>query len=55
MRYPASANRSVGAAAAAAGGFVDEVIEPWQTRERLAWALSSLEGRGRAAPPDGWR
>jgi len=51
----AYAGEHLGAAAAAAGGFVDEVIEPWQTRERLAWALSSLEGRGRAAPPDGWR
>ncbi len=28
---------------AAAAGFVDEVIEPGQTRERLAWALTSLE------------
>ncbi len=51
----AYADQHLGAAAAAAGGFVDEVIEPWQTRERLVWALSSLEGRGRAAPPDGWR
>jgi methylmalonyl-CoA decarboxylase subunit alpha len=51
----AYADEHLGAAAAAADGFVDEVIEPWQTRERLAWALSSLEGRGRAAPPDGWR
>jgi acetyl-CoA carboxylase carboxyltransferase component len=30
---------------AAASGFVDEVIEPWQTRERLAWALAALEWR----------
>jgi propionyl-CoA carboxylase beta chain len=30
--------------AAAASGFVDEVIEPEQTRETLAWALGSLGG-----------
>jgi acetyl-CoA carboxylase carboxyltransferase component len=35
------------AEAAAASGFVDEVIEPEETRERLAWALTTLEG---AAP-----
>ncbi len=34
------------AAAAAANGFVDEVIEPGATRETLAWALSSLGNRG---------
>jgi acetyl-CoA carboxylase carboxyltransferase component len=28
---------------AAAAGFVDEVIEPLATRERLAWALATLE------------
>jgi acetyl-CoA carboxylase carboxyltransferase component len=32
------------AAAAARGGFVDEVIEPRDTRARLAWALGSLDG-----------
>lgn len=32
-------------ASAAATGFVDEVIEPGETRERLAWALESLEAR----------
>jgi acetyl-CoA carboxylase carboxyltransferase component len=32
------------AAAAARGGFVDEVISPNETRSRLAWALSSLDG-----------
>jgi acetyl-CoA carboxylase carboxyltransferase component len=32
---------------AAAAGFVDEIIEPAQTRERLAWALRTLAG-GRA-------
>jgi acetyl-CoA carboxylase carboxyltransferase component len=31
------------AAAAARGGFVDEVIEPRETRARLAWALGSLQ------------
>jgi acetyl-CoA carboxylase carboxyltransferase component len=30
--------------AAAASGFIDEVIAPGQTRHRLAWALASLEG-----------
>jgi acetyl-CoA carboxylase carboxyltransferase component len=44
----------LGAAAAAAGGFVDEVIEPGQTRSRLAWGLGTLERRARAAPP-GWQ
>ena len=33
------------AAAAAASGFVDEVIEPAETRDRLAWALRSLGER----------
>jgi acetyl-CoA carboxylase carboxyltransferase component len=32
--------------AAAIGGFVDEVIEPADTRARLVWALRSLKGRG---------
>jgi acetyl-CoA carboxylase carboxyltransferase component len=30
---------------AAAAGFVDEVIDPLATRERLAWALTTLERR----------
>jgi acetyl-CoA carboxylase carboxyltransferase component len=30
--------------AAAASGFVDEVIDPADTHDRLAWALASLEG-----------
>lgn len=34
------------AAAAARGGFIDEVIEPRDTRERIVWALDSFEGRG---------
>lgn len=33
------------AEAAAAGGWVDEVIEPAASRDRLAWALKSLGGR----------
>ncbi|HEY8465562.1 MAG TPA: acyl-CoA carboxylase subunit beta [Solirubrobacterales bacterium] len=33
------------APAAAASGFVDEVIEPADTRARLAWALRALEAR----------
>jgi acetyl-CoA carboxylase carboxyltransferase component len=32
--------------AAARGGFVDEVIEPGDTRARLVWALGSMEGCG---------
>jgi methylmalonyl-CoA decarboxylase subunit alpha len=33
------------ASAAAASGWVDEVIEPLTTRDRLSWALRSLGGR----------
>jgi acetyl-CoA carboxylase carboxyltransferase component len=33
------------AAKAAERGFIDEVIPPGDTRERLSWAISSLEGR----------
>jgi acetyl-CoA carboxylase carboxyltransferase component len=33
------------AEAAAASGFVDEVIEPRETHDRLAWALTAMEGR----------
>ena len=32
------------AEAAAAAGFVDEIVEPAQTRARLAWALTTLAG-----------
>ena len=39
------AERHLNAAAAAAGGFVDEVVEPDQTRDRLIWALAALEPR----------
>ena len=31
--------------AAAASGFVDEVIDPRETHDRLAWALTAMEGR----------
>jgi acetyl-CoA carboxylase carboxyltransferase component len=33
------------APAAAASGWVDEVIDPQDSRENLAWALRSLRGR----------
>ncbi len=38
------ADEHLTAASAAASGFVDEVIEPAETRERLTWALESMEG-----------
>ncbi len=41
----AYAGEHLTAPAAAASGFVDEVIEPVETRRRVAWALGSLEGR----------
>ncbi len=37
------AERHLNARAAAAAGFVDEVIEPGATRGRLAWAFAALE------------
>jgi acetyl-CoA carboxylase carboxyltransferase component len=36
------AEENLAAEVAAAGGFVDELIRPAQTRDRLAWALGSL-------------
>ena len=39
------ADEHLHAGAAAAAGFVDEVIEPARTRNRLAWALAALEQR----------
>jgi acetyl-CoA carboxylase carboxyltransferase component len=39
------ADEHLHAGAAAAAGFVDEVIEPWETRDRLTWALTVLERR----------
>lgn len=47
----AYAREHLGAAAAAAGGFVDEVIEPSETRARLAWALAALSNRNTASLP----
>jgi acetyl-CoA carboxylase carboxyltransferase component len=41
----AYAEEHLTAGAAAASGFIDEVIEPAETRDRLGWALASLEGR----------
>jgi acetyl-CoA carboxylase carboxyltransferase component len=44
------ADEHLSAAAAAREGFVDEVIDPVDTRARLAWGLSSLPSRdGRTA------
>jgi acetyl-CoA carboxylase carboxyltransferase component len=48
----AYAAEHLSAEAAAAQGFVDEVIEPGQTRERLIWALATLtDGHGSGRPP----
>ncbi len=47
----AYAEEHLGAEVAAAGGFVDEVIEPHQTRTRIAGALAALGNRGSAGPP----
>lgn len=43
----AYAEEHLGAEVAAAGGFVDEVIEPHETRARVAGALAALAGNGR--------
>jgi len=43
----AYAQEHLGADVAAAGGFVDEVIEPCETRARVAGALAALAGRNR--------
>jgi acetyl-CoA carboxylase carboxyltransferase component len=43
----AYAEEHLRAETAAAGGFVDEIVDPVDTRERLAWALLTLSG-GRA-------
>jgi acetyl-CoA carboxylase carboxyltransferase component len=40
----AYAHEHLGAAAAAAAGFVDEIVDPADTRERLSWALQTLAG-----------
>jgi acetyl-CoA carboxylase carboxyltransferase component len=41
----AYAEEHLGAAVAAAAGFIDEVIEPHETRRRLAWAFSTMDDR----------
>jgi acetyl-CoA carboxylase carboxyltransferase component len=41
------ADQHLDAANAVAEGFVDELIEPGETRARLAWALSTFSGEGR--------
>ncbi|MEA2159006.1 MAG: hypothetical protein QOD66_1386, partial [Solirubrobacteraceae bacterium] len=41
----AYADEHLRADAAAAAGFVDEIIAPADTRERLSWALLTLSGR----------
>jgi acetyl-CoA carboxylase carboxyltransferase component len=38
------ADEHLRADAAAASGFVDEIVEPAETRERLSWALLTLTG-----------
>jgi acetyl-CoA carboxylase carboxyltransferase component len=30
---------------AARGGYVDEIVQPGETRDRLAWALDTLGGK----------
>ena len=42
----AYAEEHLRAEAAAASGFVDEIIEPAETRERIAWALRTMAGSG---------
>ena len=41
----AYAEEHLGAVVAAAAGFVDEVIEPHETRRRLSWAFSTMDDR----------
>ena len=43
----AYADQHLRASVAAAGGFVDEIVAPADTRERLAWALLTFAGLGR--------
>jgi acetyl-CoA carboxylase carboxyltransferase component len=42
----AYAEEHLRAEAAATAGFVDELVDPADTRERLAWALTTLVGAG---------
>jgi acetyl-CoA carboxylase carboxyltransferase component len=51
----AYADEHLRAHTAAAEGFVDEIIEPAQTRDRLAWALAVLTGATRAGASAGVR
>jgi acetyl-CoA carboxylase carboxyltransferase component len=45
----AYAEEHLRAEAAASAGFVDEIVEPLDTRKRLAWALRTLAGGTREA------
>jgi methylmalonyl-CoA decarboxylase subunit alpha len=47
------AQEHLGAPIAAAGGFVDEVIEPSETRSRLAWAFAAMDDRRSTATVGG--
>src|SRR4051812_168569 len=49
----AYAGEHLGARVAAREGFIDEVIEPADTRARLAWGLETLGGNGGRRRPDG--
>jgi acetyl-CoA carboxylase carboxyltransferase component len=40
------ADEHLGAQIAAQEGFIDEVIEPDETRARIAWGLATLNTRG---------
>jgi acetyl-CoA carboxylase carboxyltransferase component len=40
----AYADEHLRAETAAAAGFIDELVEPCDTRERLTWALTTLAG-----------
>jgi acetyl-CoA carboxylase carboxyltransferase component len=42
------ADEHVSAEVAASTGFIDELVEPWDTRGRLAGALAALSGPGRS-------
>jgi acetyl-CoA carboxylase carboxyltransferase component len=42
------AHEHLGSEAAASGGFIDEIVDPADTRARLAWALSTLAGSASA-------
>jgi acetyl-CoA carboxylase carboxyltransferase component len=44
LAWPDAELGIMSARAAAASGFVDEIVEPAHTRERLSWALTTLAG-----------